>query len=145
VRRFSLVLVPTVLAACLSTTDSSLSLGPTDANVAGSFSLASINGQGLPVIANQTTTQEFDLTGDTISIASTGTWTETSVYNVTTFSSNTVSVLVTAIGGTYTIANQQINFVQTTGGGSSAFAGSVHTNQLTLVFGGSQFIYVRSG
>jgi hypothetical protein len=144
VRRIALLLVPAFLVACLSTSDDSLTLDPTDANVAGSFSLQSINGTGLPVIANVTTTQEFDLTGDTISIASTGAWTETSVYNVTTLANNAVSVLVTTIGGTYTIANQQINFVQTSGGGSSAFVGSVHTNQLTLVFGGSQFIYTRS-
>jgi hypothetical protein len=51
---------------------------------------------------------------------------------------------VTNIGGTYTIAQQQINFVQSSGGGSVAFAGSVKGNVLTILFGGSQFLYNRS-
>jgi hypothetical protein len=143
-RRIAVLLVPMLVAACLSTADTSLSLDPTDANVAGSFALSTINGSGLPVIASVTTTQEFDLTSDTVSIASDGTWIETSVYSVTLLADNTKSTLVTTIGGAYTIANQQINFVQTSGGGSVAFAGSVRGNRLTILFGGSQFLYNRS-
>jgi hypothetical protein len=79
-----------------------------------------------------------------VAVTASGTWTETSVYNVTALADNTTSTLVTVIGGTYAIANQQINFVQTTGGGSVAFAGSVRGNRLTIVFGGSQFLYNRS-
>jgi hypothetical protein len=143
-RRIAMLLVPIVLAACLSTEDSSLNLDPTDTNVAGSFSLSTINGAILPVIASVTTTQEFDLTSDTVSIGSDGTWAEISVYSVTLLADNSKTTLVTTIGGTYAIASQQINFVQTTGGGSVSFAGSVKGNRLTIVFGGSQFLYNRS-
>jgi hypothetical protein len=143
-RRIALLLVPVLVAACLDTSDASLQLDPTDANVAGAFALASINGTPLPVIASVTTTQEFDLASDTVSVTANGTWTETSVYVVTSLADNSASSLVTVIGGTYTIANQQINFVQTTGGGSVAFAGSVRGTRLTIVFGGSQFLYNRS-
>jgi hypothetical protein len=144
VRRIAMLLVPLLVAACLSTEDSSLSLDPTDTNVAGSFALSTINGGPLPVIATVTTTQEFDLASDTIAIGSDGTWSEISVYTVTLLADGTKSTTVTTIAGTYTIAQQQINFVQTTGGGTVSFAGSVKGTRLTVVFGGSQFIYNRS-
>jgi hypothetical protein len=142
-RRIAVLLVPMLVAACLSAGDS-LSLDPTDANVAGAFALSTINGNALPVIASVTTTKEFDLTSDTVSIASDGTWVETSVYSVTLLADNSKSSLVTTISGTYTIANQQINFVQTSGDGTVAFAGSVRGNRLTILFQGSQFLYNRS-
>ncbi len=143
-RRIVWLLVPVFLAACLDTSNDALSLGPTDANVTGAFALASINGTVLPVIASVTSTQEFDLTSDTVSMTPTGTWTETSVYNVTALADNSTSTLVTTVGGTYTIANQQIDFVQTSGGGAVTFAGSVQGNRLTILFNGSQFLYGRS-
>ena len=143
-RRIAMLLVPILVGACLSTDDRSLSLNPTDANVAGSFALSTINGGLLPVIATVTATQEFDLASDTVAIASNGTWTEISVYTVTLLADGTKSTTVTNIGGTYTIAQQQINFVQTSGGGSVSFAGSVKANVLTILFGGSQFLYNRS-
>jgi len=142
-RRIAILLVPILVGACLSTQDSSLTLDPTDTNVAGSFSLASINGSSLPIIAAVNAAQETDLLSDTVSIQSDGTWTETSVFNITVFPGNTASTQVTVIGGTYTISSQQINFVQTTGGGSVAFAGSVKGSRLTLLYGGSQFLYNR--
>jgi hypothetical protein len=79
-----------------------------------------------------------------MSIGTDGTWTEISVYTVTLLADGTKSTMVTTIAGTYSIAQQQINFVQTTGGGSVSFAGSVKSTRLTIVFGGSQFIYNRS-
>ncbi len=143
-QRFALLVVPVLLSACLSSNDSSFQLDPTDTNVAGAFSLVTINGGPLPVVASVTTTQEFDLTSDTVTVTATGNWTETSVYNVSSLTDNSMSTLVTTIGGTYTIANQQINFVQTTGSGAATFAGSVHGNALTIVFGGTEFLYNRS-
>jgi hypothetical protein len=142
-RRIAMLLVPVLVGACVSA-DSSLSLDPTDTNVAGAFALSSINGSFLPVIASVTATQEFDLTSDTVSIASDGSWTEASVYSVTLLADNSKTTLVTTIGGIYTISSQQINFVQTTGGGSVTFAGSVKGNRLTILFSGSQFLYNRS-
>lgn len=138
-----MLLVPILAGACLSS-DSSLSLDPTDANVAGSFALSTINGGPLPVIASVTTTQEFDLASDTLAITSNGTFSEVSVYTVTLLADGTKSTMVGTIGGTYTIAQQQINFVQTSGGGSVSFAGSVKGNVLTVLFGGSQFLYNRT-
>ena len=143
-RRALLVLIPVFAAACLSTADNTLQLDPTDTNVTGAFSLSSINGTPLPVLASVTTTQEFDLTSDTVSLASDGTWTETSVYKVTMLTDNTATTTATVISGTYTLANQQINFVQTSTGGTLTFSGSVKGTRLTIVFGGSQFLYNRS-
>ena len=144
-RRVLLLLLSTLAAACLSApTDATPPLDPTDANVAGSFSLTTINGGVLPVLVSITSVQESDLTSDTVSIASDGTWSEATVLRVTQLSDNTTSTSVTVISGTYTIANQQINFLQTSAGGSLAFAGSVKGDRLTIVYAGSQFVYARS-
>lgn len=145
-RRLALFIFPAMLAACLSTTDTSVRLDPTDTNVAGLFSLTLINGAPLPVLATVTSTQEFDLASDTVSITTDGAWTETTVYTVTSLTTDSTSTTVTVISGTYSIANQQINFVQTSpgSGNGQAFAGSVKGSQLTIVYGGSQFLYARS-
>jgi len=143
-RRIAVLLVPMLVGACLSTEDSALTLDPTDANVAGSFALSTINGTPLPVVATTSATAELDLASDTVSIASDGTWTETSVYTTILLADGSRSTMVSAIGGVYTIASQQINFVQTSGQGSVSFAGSVRGNRLTIVFNGSQFLYNRS-
>ena len=144
-RRVLLLVLPVFAAACLSTpTDNTPPLEPTDANVAGAFSLTSINGGALPVLVSISSAQESDLTSDTVSIASDGTWTETSVYRITQLSDNTTSTNTSVISGSYTIANQQINFLQTSGTASLAFAGSVKGDRLTILFAGSQFVYARS-
>lgn len=137
-----LLMVPVLAAACLSS-DTSPVLAPTDANVTGAFFLSTINGSSLPVIASVTATQEYDLLSDTVSMASDGTWSETSVYQVRSLTDQSTSSLVTVVGGSYTISKQQINFVETTGG-TLTFAGSVRGDQLTIIFGGSQFFYNRS-
>jgi len=142
-RRIAVLLVPMLVGACLPA-DDTLKLDPTDPIVTGSFALSSIDGTFLPVVANMSSTQEIDLASDTVSIASDGTWTETSVYTVTMLADNSKTTTVSNIGGTYTIASQQINFVQTTGDGSVAFAGSVRGNRLTVLFNGSEFLYNRS-
>jgi hypothetical protein len=132
-----------VVAACQGSSSEPFQLGPTDANVAGRFSLAAINSNPLPVPALQTTTEDWALTSDTLSIADNGQWTETTVYLVTQIADGSTSTRTSSIAGTYTIVNQRINFLQTSGG-SATFTGSVQGNTLTLLYQGSHFMYVRT-
>ena len=111
--------------------------------MAGRFSLAAINSNPLPVPALQTTTEVWALTSDTLSIADNGQWTETTVYLVTQNSDGSTSTRTSSIAGTYTIVDQRISFLQTSGG-SATFTGSVQGNTLTLLYQGSHFTYVRT-
>ena len=131
-----------LLAACQSSS-TDFHLGPTDANIAGQFTLVSINSTPLPVAALVTATESWALTSDTLSIGASGEWTETTVYAVTQLSDGSISSRTTTAGGTYAIANQIINFTQTTGG-SGTFTGSVQGSSLTLLYNGGHFFYVRT-
>lgn len=130
------------LGACQSSS-TDFHLGPTDANVAGQFTLVSINSAPLPVQAVLTTTESWALTSDTLSITPDGKWAETTVYIVTQLSDGSTSTRTTNSGGTYTIANQAINFVLTSGG-TAAFTGSVQGSTLTLLYNGGHFFYLRT-
>lgn len=141
-RRIAWMTAVAFLAACQSSS-SDFHLGPSDANVAGQFTLVSINSAPLPVPAVLTTTESWSLTSDTLSITTDGQWTETTVYVVTQLSDGSTSNRTTASAGTYTIANQTINFVLTTGG-TASFTGSVQGSTLTLLYNGGHFFYVRT-
>jgi hypothetical protein len=132
-----------IFAACQGSDSEPFQLGPTDANVAGRFSLAAINSNPLPVPALQTTTEAWALTSDTLSIADNGQWTETTVYLVTQNADGSTSTRTSSIAGTYTIVDQRISFLQTSGG-SATFTGSVQGSTLTVLYQGSHFTYVRT-
>ena len=74
-RRYAiLLLAATGLAGC-QTASNDFVLGPTDADVTGTFGLSSINGGPLPIVAQVTTTDEWDLTADTLRISGDSTFT----------------------------------------------------------------------
>jgi hypothetical protein len=140
--RLSVVLLLlATLTACQTATDD-FELGPTDADVSGTFSLTSINGGGLPIIARLTTTDRWDLSADTLRISSDSTWTETSFYNVTSLADGSVTKSQSIASGVYVITDKQINFTMRVGG-TATFIGAVQTNVLTLVFNDAHFVYVR--
>src|SRR3954451_12082018 len=58
-RHRSLLLSLAAVVACSSDKVSSPTLGPTDANVVGSFSLTSSNGRTLPIVARVTIDEEW--------------------------------------------------------------------------------------
>lgn len=117
-------------------------LAPTDANVVGQFSLYTANGRTLPYQAIVTNTEIWNLVSDVLTILPNNTWADTTSYSITNRNDGTVSGRATASGGTYTIANNQINFVMTSGG-TISFAGSVTGNTLTAIFDGARYYYQR--
>ena len=141
-RRYAiLLLAATGLAGC-QTASNDFVLGPTDADVTGTFGLSSINGGPLPIVAQVTTTDEWDLTADTLRISGDSTFTETSFYDVTSLSDGTVQKTQTVASGIFTVANKQITFTLVVGG-TATFIGAVQGSMLTLVYNDSHFIYSR--
>jgi len=117
-------------------------LGPTDANVVGTFSLTNSNGRILPIVARLTGEEEWDMTADQLTLLADLTWTETSTYKVTTFQTGAISTQQTMASGTYSIVDGKINFVMTVGG-SGMYTGSVSGNILSMIYNGGHFIYTR--
>jgi len=99
-------------------------LPTTDTNVAGTFSLVAANGQPLPLVAQITQSEQWNLSADKLVLDPAGTWSEATTYTVLTLASGATRDTVANTIGTYAIANGQINFIVTTAPGG-AFTGSV--------------------
>jgi hypothetical protein len=140
-RRLALLLLVGSLLSCQTATDT-FELGPTDANVGGTFALTTINGGILPVLARLTSVEEWDLAADTLRISNDSTWTETSFYNVTTIADGSVAHSQSIASGVYVVAGKQINFTMRVGGTASVI-GAVQGSTLTLVFNDNHFVYLR--
>ena len=140
-RRIAFLVSLVALAGCAGDTPE-FTLGPTDANVVGTFSLTNSNGRLLPIVARLTTEEEWDMTSDQLIIRADLTWSETSNYKVTTFQTGGISAQQTSSSGTYEIADSKINFVMTNGG-TATYTVSVSGNTLTMIYNGGHFIYTR--
>ena len=140
-RRIALMVSLVVLSGC-GRTATEFTLGPTDANVVGIFSLTNSNGRVLPLIARLTADEEWDMTSDQLIIRADLTWSETSSYKVITFLTGAIATQQTTASGTYSIADSKINFVMTVGG-SAMYTGSVSGNTLTMIYNGGHFVYAR--
>lgn len=130
------------LVGCSDSTESNLTLPVTSTDVIGSFALTSADGVAPPFVAFTSATEQWRLTADAITLASNGTWSETTTYLVFALSDGTSAPRQTVVSGTYFIANGQINFTMTNGG-ASTFIGSVSGNALILISNGKRFAYTR--
>jgi hypothetical protein len=141
---FCVVLAAAVASACGSSTEpvGDVSLAPTSTDVAGSYNLISANGTAPPFAAFATSTQNWTLVADTISITPPNAWAEATKYSVTSLLDNSTSTQFTIVSGTYAIANGQILFTMTQGG-TFQFPGSVTGSTLTIIFTGKRFIYTK--
>jgi hypothetical protein len=140
-RRSVLLLMVASITACQTATDDFV-LGPTDANVSGTFALTTINGGVLPVVARVTNTDRWDLVADTLRISGDSTWAETSSYTVNSLADGSITTSQSIASGVYVIADKEINFTMRVGG-TATFIGTVQTNVLTLVFNDAHFVYLR--
>jgi hypothetical protein len=140
---FRLLLV-VALAACGSATQPTvdLSLAPTSTDVAGNFNLISANGTAPPFAAFSTSTQDWTLMADTLSMTANNAWTESTKYLVTSRIDGSIATQYTVVSGSYAIVSGQINFTMLVGG-TATFAGSVTGSTLTLIYNGTKFIYTK--
>src|SRR5262249_11177440 len=128
-RHLRLLLVLAAVTACNNDPGVDLTLPKTDADVAGAFRLTFANGLTPPFNTTVTTTELWTLTSDVMFVSANNTWADTTTYQVTSLSDGTQTNRQTASAGTYDIANNQINFVMTTGG-SVTFEGAVTQGSL---------------
>jgi len=141
-RRLWIVAIAACVFGCRSGTEVDTGLVATSTDVVGAFNLLAANGQAPPFTAFVTQTEQWTLVADTLSIAADNSWNERTSYVVLALSDGSTTSRASSVSGTYSIANGQINFVETAGG-TDAFPGSVTGNVLTLVFNGKRFLYSR--
>ena len=141
-RRFAVIVALSVAIVGCNQSQETIGLSPTDANVAGSFSLVLANGQSLPLLVSLSSTEEWDLVNDQLVIDAAGQWNETTSYNITNLQSGAQRDTAGTTAGTYTVANGQINFAITTTP-KGTFTGSVTGNTLIVLYNGSRFAYSR--
>ncbi len=143
-RRLPLLFILLAAAGCGGDSNASIVLGPTDANVTGTFNLRTSDGYPLPVLAGYSTDggTEIDESGDEIIIAAGNTWSELTSFTLTSVADKSTSQLATVSTGTYTISNNRINFVMTAGG-NAKFSGSVQGDTLVVAYNGSRMVYTR--
>src|ERR1043166_6253556 len=141
-RRLSFLLLLAAGAACTSKAALDLTLPPTETNVTGTFTLNSANGRLVPYQAILTTTEVWVLTSDKIVLLANNSWVDTTYYSVTNRADGSVSPRGSTSGGTYEIANSQINFTMTAGG-AEKFVGAVVNNSLSVNYNGLRYLYTR--
>jgi hypothetical protein len=137
--------VATLAVACVKgpTEGSGGFLDPTDTAIAGSYDLVSIAGLPLPSTTTVNASQGIEIDAERIVIGTDHTWADTSTTVIVDLvNGNNSAPAQTVSSGTLNITNGAINFVTTTGGGS-AFKGSVRNDTLTVLFTGTQFVYVK--
>jgi hypothetical protein len=142
-RRLLALCAVVTLVGCNSTEDPDVGfvLPPTDANVAGTFALASANGFVPPFDVVVNTQERWTLVRDRIFIQDDQTWVDSTDYHVER-AGGLETDTTTSSAGTYNIAEQHINFTMTVGG-SITFQGAVVADTLSVSNGGRLYRYLR--
>lgn len=144
-RRLFAVAAVVVLAACGTTRDASSTSGPTQASVAGTYTLKTVNGNPLPFVTQQDANVTAKMTSAQFTFASGGTWTQTQHYQTTingTTSSDTFDE-----SGTFTVSGTTVTLKITSAanGGPQTFSMTSDEagNTLTLTESGYTFVYAK--
>lgn len=127
----SLALVVLVACGDGSTT------APTNDSVAGTWSLQSINGTGLPYIILQTGADKVEIVSDVVVAAASGSFTQTTTVRTTV--SGQATTQSQGDGGTWSLNGTAVTF-QFTGDGSTG-TGSISGNTMTVAESGFAFVY----
>lgn len=142
-RRLLIALLAAASMACGVDEAAAPTLPPTSIEVEGDYIMRWANGSAPPFIAFTTATGEaWELASDKIFVKTDGTWSEVTLYVVHKQSDGSQSSRESTVSGTYTIANNQINFTMTEGG-TDKFAGSVNGSELRVLYSGRLFIYTK--
>jgi hypothetical protein len=126
-----------VAAALLVLTACSDSTGP-NAHV-GSYTLVSVNGQGLPEVVFQDGSETVEFTGGVVTLNSNGTFSDRIDFRITT--STEVFDDSDTITGTYTITGNNVTLNPSDG--SSAYSMALSGNALTQVEPGLTLVYEK--
>jgi hypothetical protein len=126
-------LATTLLAGC----GSDGSTAPTQASLAGSWSLSTINGSPLPFVL-QASGPKIEIMSDEFTVSADGTFTESTVARVT--DGTTVSTITIPDNGTYTLNGTAAVFTFSDG---SSGTGTVSGNTFTVASGGYSQVYTK--
>ena len=122
-----------LLAGCGSDT----ATAPTQASVAGTWNLSTVNGSPLPFVL-QAANPKLELVSDQFVVSANGTFTESTVARVT--DGGTVSTTTIPDAGTYTLNGTAATFTFSDGSSGTA---TVSGNTFTVASGGYSQVYKK--
>lgn len=125
-----------LLAVAIACSDST---GPTKASVAGTWTLQSINGVTLPVVIDQSLTSKLEITGDVLTVSSSGSFTQATSFRLT--QNNVVQTQTIPDAGSYVLSGSTVTFQFQSDG--STGTGTLNGNTMTVTAGGSTYIYMK--
>ena len=132
-------LLSLALALAIVGCGSDSSSEPTNASVAGTWTLQSVNGSQLPFTLSNVGSTKIELVSSVVNVTSAGTWTSTSQTRTTINGQATTSTGTQA--GTYTLSGSAVAIRSTDG--TTVQAGTVNGNTLTLAQTGLVFVYQK--
>lgn len=130
-------LIPLILAIAVACGSDSPTQ-PTNASIAGTWSLTSVNGSGLPFVMSQTANDKVELVGDVVTATPTGTYTE--VFSFRETLNGVVTTTSEPDNGTYTINGNAITLNSSTNG---SITGALSGNTFTLIDQGFVFLFTK--
>jgi hypothetical protein len=110
---------------------------PTSSSVAGTWSLQTINGTGLPYIVAQTGSDKVELTSDVLTVVGSGSFTQITQVRVT--QNGQVSTQSIPDAGSYVLNGTAVTFTFNSDGSSGT--GSLSGNTLTIAEDGFAYVY----
>lgn len=116
------------------------STGPTEASVAGTWNLQSVNGTALPFVIAQTGTNKTEITADVLTVTSSGSFTE--ITTVRTTLNGTATTQTVPDAGSYVLNGNNVTFQFQSDG--SVGSGTISGNTLTVSQAGLSLIYKKS-
>jgi hypothetical protein len=111
---------------------------PTQSSVAGTWTLQTINGSALPFTLSAS--PQIELLSYVVTATSNGTW--TSSQQTRTTIGTQVTTTTTNDAGTYTLSGNNVAILSNTAG-STAQAGTISGNTLTLTQSGLTFVFQK--
>ena len=110
---------------------------PTSSSVAGTWSLQTINGTGLPYIVAQTGSDKVEVTSDVLTVVGSGSFTQITQVRVT--QNGQVSTQSIPDAGSYVLNGTAVTFTFNSDGSSGT--GSLSGNTLTIAEDGFAYVY----
>jgi len=129
-----------VFAALACGSDNDDSTAPTQASVAGTWTLQTVNGSSLPFTL-ASAPAKIELLSYVVNVSANGTWTS-SQQTRTTIGTQAPVTATTTDGGTYTLSGNSVAITSSTSG-SVAQAGTISGNTLTLTSSGFIFVFKK--
>lgn len=130
---FALAMITSFVVACGG--DSTL---PTQASVAGTWNLSTINGSALPFTV-QATNPKIEYLNDQLIVSANGTFTQTANFRVT--NNGVVANQPLVDSGSYTLSGTAATFRFNSDG--STGTGTISGNTLTVAQSGYSYVYLR--